>query len=268
MGYQESFRPIRHLAEAAGIRKAIEDYDSNLYIPEYCRYCCATRERSTGKLYACVIGQRCRVHIIAGIDLDYLIPDGEDYADYCEDLDESLVIQAASERPDLVDRAYKDVADAFEWAAERGRKWERALRRESCDLWPEVAKFLLRYGPLPLVFFERHPTFEGHFMWNVLFDLERQGLVESSGKLFGDSLLLTGKAMKMLGVESMPAQKNADELVVSLVADLGPISAGELVSLLGLPTNRIRGKLRKLVEKGIVTEKRGRPRVYLLDSAI
>lgn len=64
-----------------------------------------------GELFACIAGKRCRVHIVAGLDLDFLIPYDEGYADYYEDLDESLVDRAVAECPDLVERAYEDVAD-------------------------------------------------------------------------------------------------------------------------------------------------------------
>lgn len=133
MGYQESFRPISHLAEAAGIKRAIDDYKDNPHIPDYCVYYCATRSKSTGELYACIGGQRCRVHIVAGIDIDDCFPYDEKYSDYYEDLNEPLVEEAARERPDLVEQAYQAVAAAFERAAERGREWEREsfARRQS-----------------------------------------------------------------------------------------------------------------------------------------
>ncbi|MDO4796543.1 MAG: winged helix-turn-helix domain-containing protein [Coriobacteriales bacterium] len=125
MGYQESLRPISHLAEAAGIKKAIEEYKDHPDLPEYCHYYCVAREKGTGALYACVGGQRCRVHIVAGIDIDDCMPYDKGYSDYYEDVDEALVEEAAKQRPDLVEQAYQAVAASFERAAD----WERSGRR-------------------------------------------------------------------------------------------------------------------------------------------
>ena len=74
MGYQEAFRPIEHLAESEGVRQAIEDYRDNPHLPEYCHYACTARERATGKLYACIVGQRCRVIMVAGIFFGLVYP--------------------------------------------------------------------------------------------------------------------------------------------------------------------------------------------------
>jgi hypothetical protein len=170
-----------------------------------------------------------------------------------------LVDQAAGERPDLADKAYEEVAEAFEREAERGEQWERELREEACSLWPEVAKVLLSYGPMPSAFFERYPAFGGHFMWNVLVDLERQGLVESDGELFHDGVRLTDKALGMLGVEGVPPRKDADELMVRILKDVGPVGARELAGMLGISAGCVRGKLRKLTEEGkVIQGNRGR----------
>lgn len=120
MGYQESLRPIGHLAESAGIKRAIDDYADNPHIPEYCHYYCSTRARGGSQLYACIGGQRCRVHIVAGIDWDWAIPPDAKYSDYYEDLDESLVEAAAKERPDLAEKAYQEVAAALKGPSSKG----------------------------------------------------------------------------------------------------------------------------------------------------
>ena len=45
MGYQEAFKPISHLAEAAGIREAVEEYKDCPDIPGYCTFYCATKSK-------------------------------------------------------------------------------------------------------------------------------------------------------------------------------------------------------------------------------
>ena len=63
MGYQEAFKPISHLAEAAGIREAVEEYKDCPDVPGYCTFYCATKsnafdENGNPRLYACVGGDR------------------------------------------------------------------------------------------------------------------------------------------------------------------------------------------------------------------
>ena len=147
MGYQESFRPIGHLAEAAGIKKAIKDYEHHPDLPEYCVFYCASREIATGKLYACIGGQRCRVHILAGKDLDYCVPDVGSYSDYYEDFDNALVEEAARERPDLVEKGYRDAAADFERSAEWEREEKRKQREAAYALKPLIEAYLKENGP-------------------------------------------------------------------------------------------------------------------------
>ncbi|MBR3328488.1 MAG: winged helix-turn-helix domain-containing protein [Atopobiaceae bacterium] len=272
MGYQESFRPISHLAEAAGIKRAIDDYKDNPHIPDYCVYYCATRSKSTGELYACIGGQRCRVHIVAGIDIDDCFPYDEKYSDYYEDLNEPLVEEAARERPDLVEQAYQAVAAAFERAAERGREWERELREEAIAQWPTVAKLFRKHGPMPLSFFERHPLFAGHFMHNVMVDLEKQGLVKCEGHFYADDLWLTDKALGMLGIDGPPPRKSDEEWLITLLDENGEMSSRNLSNQSGMSVARVRSELRKLINRGcVVPMGNGRARKYRLaekDSAL
>ena len=268
MGYQESFIPINHLAESAGIKKAIEDYEDHPDIPEYCHYYCTARKRSTGSLFACIGGQRCRVHIIAGIDLDDCIPHNAKYADYYEDLDEALVEEAARERPDLVDLAYQGVAEAFERTAKQSQERKRVLRAEAIELWPEVARVFKVFGPMPLRLFERLPLFKGHTMSNVLADLSWQGLVTSDGRFFIDNLRLTDKAMGQLGMEEHPKPLDIEDEILKLLSVCGPTGTSDLSLMTGISAERVRMRLRKLIEEGrVASEGRGRSRRYRLANA-
>jgi len=263
MGYQESFRQIEHLAESAGIKKAIAEYEDNPYLPEHCVYFCSTREKATGKLFACIGGQRCRVHIIASIDLDFCVPDDEPYEDYYEDLDERLVEEAARERPDLVEQAYHEIVAQFERAAKREREKEEALREESMALWPDVSRVLAFCGPTPVGFFVRMPMFTGHFMHNVLVDLERQGLVSFDGSACPSTVSLTEKALQELGVEEVPTAKDLGEQLVLLLEAFGPLSSANLSNMLGLSLYKLRPLLRKLVSDGrVIPEGQTRSRKY------
>ena len=266
MGYQESFRPITHLAESAGIKQAIEDYRDNPHIPEYCHYCCTARERGTGQLYACIVGQRCRVHIVAGIDLDDCIPYEANYADYYEDLDESLIEEAAAERPDLVERSYREVAAAFEREAERGLEREKALREEANACWPDILRLFKTFGPMTLCQFEALPVFEGHDMHNILVDLSWQGLVESDGEYFcKDKLHPTDKALKQLGIEEIPSEIDMGDKLILLLDMCGSLSTAMLSSCLGQSVPKIRSLLQQYIGMGrIVPEGRGRSRRYRL----
>lgn len=264
MGYQESLRPIKHLAESAGIKKAIDDYADNPHIPEYCHYYCSTRARGGGQLYACIGGQRCRVHIVAGIDWDWAIPPDAKYSDYYEDLDESLVEAAAKERPDLAEKAYQEVAAAFKRAELEGIEWERKLREEANELWPTVAKTILECGPSPIRLMEAQPVFDGHFAWNILVDLERQGRLKFEGASYKDrTLCLTDKALDELGLEELPEPLTPYERLPGLLEQYGPLSTKELSRSLGIGVDGTRRLLHGYLDQGsVIAVGKGRSRKY------
>lgn len=110
MGYQESLIPISHLAEAAGIRDAISKYRIEQDYDYW--YYCATRTRIAesdarhplgreGELYACVGGQRRPYTYPGSRFLDDLVFEAGGYARFFEDLDESLIDEAASTCPEI-----------------------------------------------------------------------------------------------------------------------------------------------------------------------
>ena len=263
MGYQEAFRPIEHLAESAGIKRAVEEYEDNPHLPEYCLYACTAREKSTGRLFACIIGQRCRVTLIAGIFLDDCIPYDGKYSDYYEDLDEKLVEAAASEHPDLAEKGYREAVSDFERGVKCGIEREKALREEALELWPRVSKLLLACGPMSERAIASHPMFEGHFMWNVLVDLERQGLIVCDKGFAHGALRLSDKALQELGVIEMPESKDDEEMIMLLLSECGPLSTATLSGLLDTSTAKVLTMLHRLMdEEMIVPVGRGRSRRY------
>lgn len=118
MGYQESFIPIRHLAEAAGIRDAINKYKLEQDYDYW--YYCATKAKvsesdarhpfgNVGELYVCVGGQRRPYTRPGSYFLDDLSFGAEDYPRFFEDIDEALVDEAASACPDAAKSAKREM---------------------------------------------------------------------------------------------------------------------------------------------------------------
>ena len=134
MGYQETFRPIAHLAEATGIREAIDAYKDCREIPGYCAFYCATKskdkldENGNPQLYACVGGDRCVSTRIG--QLGFETPPDWVYSDHFEDLDNALLDTAAFERPDLVEKARTETEQCFEELIEEDRRWRAELNRQ------------------------------------------------------------------------------------------------------------------------------------------
>ena len=151
MGYQEAYKPIKHLAEAAGIRDAVEAYKDCPEIPGYCEFYCATRskdrvdENGNPRLFACVGGDRCVSMRVGRFSFDP--PLDWVYSDHFEDLDNSLLEEAALERPDLVDAARKEAEKDFESLVEETRRWRAELDRQREELRPIIARYLSEHGP-------------------------------------------------------------------------------------------------------------------------
>ena len=265
MGYQEAFRPIEHFAEAAGIKKAIEEYDNCGELSGYCNYFCASRRKSDDKLFVCVGGDRCVVIGIAGYFLDCCIPYDANYSDFYEDLDEELVEKSAQENPHLVEIAYLEIKVAFERMIEENREQSRALRREANEVWPDVVKFLQAHGPSPWGAFSASPIFKGHDMMNVLSDLSKQGLIDSEGRFFSDDLRLSAKALDELGIKNPTSPKTLEERLDLAFWELGPASSTALARCLGLSSNKTAKLLKEQIESGhVVREGRGRSCQYRL----
>lgn len=183
MGYQEAFRPINHLAEAVGIREAIEVYKDCREIPGYCTFYCATRskehfdENGNPELYACVGGDRCVSTHIGRFFMDP--PPGWVYSDHFEDLDNALLDEAALERPDLVASARAETERCFEELVEETRRWEAELARQREELRPILARYLSENGPTRHQDMFKVQALSGYSeLGNVLIELVAEGFLE------------------------------------------------------------------------------------------
>lgn len=268
MGYQESFRQIEHLAEAAGIKKAIEDYEHHPDLPEYCVYYCASREKSTGKLYVCIGGQRCRVHILAGKDLDDCIPYEASYADYYEDFSETLVEEAARERPDLVDKGYRDAAAAFERSAEWKRKRNHEQRKAADALKPYIESFLKEYGPATSFELYRANHLEEHSMDDALAELSYRNYLKCYYVRRGKRQLywfVDGAIAGSFEVAMASAPSLLEDRIERVLGLNGPSSVRSLSIALDASDSGIRKALQLLVKQSrAAVDKTGRSHVYRL----
>ena len=268
MVYQKSFRPIAHLAEAAGIKKALEDCMNYSDISGLCEYCCATRRKATGELLAVVGGAFQLVQCVGVYDVEFGRPYGEDYSDYYEDLPESLVELAADEWPDLVEREYRKVVDDVlhptEWGywMDYGSEEEE---QEATELWPAVVKILERYGPMRSDLFGKHTAFRGHRMYRVMTRLSRRGLVTCEGEFYHETYALTDEAIKLLGIQSHAPKQSDEERIIMLLDDFEALGTGVLSRMLGRSTSFVRSRLYKLIDEGsVVAVGNGTSRKYRL----
>jgi len=266
MGYQESFRPIGHLAEAAGIKKAIKDYEHHPDLPEYCVFYCASREIATGKLYACIGGQRCRVHILAGKDLDYCVPDDGSYADYYEDIDNKLVEEAARERPDLVEKGYRDAAADFERSAEWEREEKRKQREAAYALKPLIEAYLKENGPATSrELYSSIQHSDEHSMDDALRELHYQGYLVGKFDRMKKRYWFADDSMAGSYEDAMASAPSVEDKIVRALVRRGPLSVGWLSSYIEESEASVRKILKALVEQGrAVVDKTDRPYIYSL----
>lgn len=150
MGYQEAYKPIRHLAEAAGIRDAVKAYEDCEEIPGYCQFFCAVRskdrvdESGAPLLFACVGGDRCVSMTIGEYSFDP--PLDWVYSEHYEDLDNALLEDAAQERPDLVAAARMATEAKFKRMIAETRSWRAELNRQLEELRPKIEAYLREHG--------------------------------------------------------------------------------------------------------------------------
>lgn len=277
MGYQEAYEPIGHLAEAAGIKKAIEEYGGVKEDSGGCWYCCAVRPRteedgmeyleSAGPYYACIAGAR---HIVFKI-ASHAIPEWDvgldwNYPEHFEDLDESLVVAAALERPDLVEEAYKITVGRLEAIRRANRRWHEDLREEANSLKPVIEGFLKSYGPARMSEFEHCEALKGHSMFNVVVDLLNQDYLAYEGE-FKDALFwfadqsIAGTYEDAL--ERVP--KSLDGRIIRFLGAMGPADARMIARRMGASEQHVRSMLKRLLrDGGLAVGKRGRANWYRL----
>ncbi len=182
MGYQEAFKPISHLAEAAGIREAVEEYKDCPDVPGYCTFYCATKsnafdENGNPRLCACVGGDRHVSMHIGRYSFDP--PLNWAYSDYFEDLDNALLDEAALERPGLVSAARAETERRFEELVEETHRWRAELDRQREELRPKIARYLSENGPTQHQdMFKVKELAEYSELGNVLIQLVEEGFLE------------------------------------------------------------------------------------------
>ena len=191
MGYEEILKPIDHLAEAAGIRDVINEYADNCEIPGQCQYYCAVKQikdpngrKSTGgssrRLFACFGGDRCVMDSIGGYHIDEMSTDPSwNYHEFFEDLDESLVDEAAAERPDLVSKARENTVKPFERMIGETREWHSNLRKQSDLYLQDVIALLTANGPTSYRGFCEADAFKKCDILNILTELSNEGFIDA-----------------------------------------------------------------------------------------
>lgn len=267
MGYQEALLPINYLAEAPGVKKAIEEYSGCYELPGYCAYFGTVHHASEGSLYVCFNGDSSIVGQIAQLFAYRCYSRGFDYDDRYERIDDSLTEKAARQRPDLASDAYKRAKTAFKTVIEKDRIRKEELKEESRSLWPEVASFLLRFGPVTLDAFKALPAFEGHSMPNVIKYLERQGLVEAAEGRTKDEVKLTEKAYGLLHANPRQTPQSLEERLDLALKELGALNAPTIAAFLNVSTAKVNKILKEQMAEGhIVKENRGRAVLYRLNN--
>ena len=267
MGYQEALLPINYLAEAPGVKKAIEEYSECYELPGYCGYFGTVHHASEGSMYVCFNGDSSIVGQIAQLFAYRCYSRGFDYSDRYEVIDDSLTERAARQRPDLASAAYKRAKSAFKTVIEKDRVRREELKEESIRLWPEVASFLLRFGPTTLDAFKAISVFEDHAMPNVINYLERQGLVETVEGRNKDEVMLTEKAYGVLHVDPKPVPQSLEEKLDLALKEFEALNTSSIAAFLNVSTTKANKILKEQMEAGhIVKVTRGRMFLYRLNN--
>lgn len=271
MGHWERYLPIAHLAEAAGIRDAVEAFDFSGYEGPYSifggdlSFVCAVRGKHArqdgrtpigpvGQLYACLYGDKYLVGGIYGHDLDWLLgPD--DYSDYFEDIDSELVEKAKEERPELCEAARDRMNIVLNNVVYRSKAAKIESRATGLELRPEIAKFLLRHGPATYKECSRGVRFGGFCVdwYEILSELAKEGFLNSEYHDNDWFFSLTESANKMLedyGPLEIP--KTPEGKLLSSLREKGPLSSADIAFEIGMSVKHVRVLLRELIDEGDV----------------
>lgn len=266
MGYQEALLPIDYLAEAAGVKKAIEEYAECYELPGYSGYFGTVHHETEGSMYVCFQGDSIVVGQVARIFSNRHYSRTFEYSDRYELISESLTACAAKQRPDLALVAYRRTKDAFMTVIERDRVRRQELDAEVAQLWPEVGAFLMNFGSTTVQAFKSVPAFSGHAMPAVLQHLERQGLVKRTEKRSKDEVELTEEAYKVLNATPKPTSLSLEDRLDLTLKEFGPLHAPAIAAFLNVTTPKANKILNELTEAGhVVKESRGRTTVYRLN---
>ena len=250
MGYQEAFLPFDHLADAAGIKKAIEECAHSCELPGFCVYYCAITRDFGGALFAHIGGDSSVVDQIARRYSYRCFSRSYDHEEHNRILDAALIESAARQRPDYARAAYSRMKQAFESILEKDRKTRLALKAETEELLPVIVKYLVSFGPSSLEAFAVLPVFKDHGM-NAVFDgLERQGLIEFVETGYRDEIRLTDKACAEYGIASTKSFRTPEEKLLYVLSELGPLCTSHIAALLNMSVTKANKILKEQMESG------------------
>lgn len=283
MGHWERYMPIAHLAEAAGIRDAIEAFDFSAYEGPISfsggdlSYVCAVRGKRArkdgqtpigpvGQLYACVYGDKYIAGGIYGHELDYVLgPD--DYSTYFEDIDPELVEKAKREHPSLCSAAQERMKAVLDHVVSKSKVSNIENRAVGLELRPQIAKFLRMHGPATCDEIVRGIKYWGGFFdrYSVLEELVKECFLKRE---YDDNYLyyLAEEADQMLSdYEPIEVPTTPEGKLVASLSEKGPLSSADIAFEIGSNVKRVRAMLRKLADEGVIEAKgRGPSRRYSL----
>lgn len=284
MGHWERYLPIAHLAEAAGIRDAIEAFDFSAYegprsfFGGNLSYVCAVRGKyaledgqtpigPVGQLYACIYGDKYIVTGIYGHRLDCVLCSGE-YSTYFEDIDPELVEKAKLEHPALCSAAQERMQTVLSHVISASKVSNIESRAKGIELRPQIAKFLLMHGPATCEEFSRGIRRWGFRFdrYSVLNELVNEGFLSRE---YNDDCYLyylaDGADQMLSDYEPLKIPTSPEDKLVASLNEKGPLSSADIAFEIGSDVLHVRTLLRKLVEDGVVEAKgRGSSRKYAL----
>lgn len=284
MGRWERYLPIANLAEAAGIRDAIEEFDFSAYegprsfIGGDITFVCAVRGKHArdngqtplgpvGQLYACIYGDKYLIRHVHGHDLDYTL--GLDkYSDYFEDIDPEAVENAKREHPSLHAAAQERMKAMLDHVVSESKVQRITCRAIGLEHRPQFAKFLLMHGPAT-----SDECLRGINSWaynvdryTVLDELVGEGFLKCEYKDNHYLYSLSEEAHKMLeDYEPLEIPSTPEGKIVASLDEKGPLSSEDIAFAIGSSVHGIKSMLRKLTDEGVIEAKgRGSSRRYAL----
>lgn len=265
MGYQEAFRAIIHLAEAVGVRRAIEDYRHHPDLSEHCTYCCASRKRRSYNLFVRIGGQQNQLHYLADIDFEDCVPYYGIYDDYFEDIDEALVDEAARERPDLVEKGYRECATDFEHVVKKVREQRQEREIAVKALKPSIDAFLKENGPSTKQELYAIRQSEEHSIDDALDELIFQGLLMGKYNRGKNRYWFADEAVAGSYKDAVACAPSIEDKVERALARKGTSSVRDLTFSVDVSDASIRKALQRLIEQNIaVVDKTGSVQMFSL----
>lgn len=280
MGSREMCLPMMDLAEARGIRDAI-GADSTGYGPYgFCAYVCSMRathkrpDGSTplgpvGSLYCCVYGEKEIVYGLTGTELECVLG-FEKYTSYFDDIDETLVDEAAAERPEVVADAFQRMERMLKRIVQKNKyhdeEEEDCIRASCIEKRPRIAKFLLLHGPARLEEFCHAGQWPFYVKREEILYLAKTGFLACDGE--GDEAVyrLSDSAPDMLSAyEPIEVPEDSNGKTLLLLSERGEMTTRKLSDIINVHPDIVRKMLRGLMDAGLVKARgRGSSRRYCL----